>query len=53
MLKLLKDYGYKVDAHWMPDLQEVLKEKDFMRLSMVKIINLTMENLSYDGCSLD
>ena len=27
-LKLLKDYGYKVDAHWMPDLPGSSIEKD-------------------------
>ena len=27
-LKLLKDYGYKVDAHWMPDLPGSTIEKD-------------------------
>jgi ELP3 family radical SAM enzyme/protein acetyltransferase len=27
-LKLLKDYGYKVDAHWMPDLPDSSIEKD-------------------------
>jgi len=44
-LKLLKDYGYKIDAHWMPDLPGTTPEKDEQMFNDI----IEGEDLQFDG----
>lgn len=43
-LKILKDYGYKVDAHWMPDLPDSSYEIDTQMFDYI----INSEDLQFD-----
>ncbi len=43
-LKILKDYGYKVDAHWMPDLPDSSYEIDKQMFDYI----INSEDLQFD-----